>query len=272
MRGKTGSAPPAFTPSTLGANISAIVMENTDFNNDFDFSTNAIRGDRAAARNQQIAMSRLARSKWRRDPIKERLLFLTGTGCSKIESPEYVKYLEDILEDKHFEHESDVIKSLASLEKDREFLWRVKRDIDFAALEEASLEQERANRTAEEAEGQDGRGKLLSGPKEMNFYTIAPRTYGLDANRNVEKVKESHKENQRKNVASGKGYDRYTRLLDLNEQTVGIMKPMIVSQDAREMYVKSEAVIQDTMTVEEQEEEEREKEKENAKMATIAEE
>ena len=47
---------------------------------------------------RQIATSRLARSKWRRDPIKERLLFLTGTGFSHMESPEYVNYLEEILE------------------------------------------------------------------------------------------------------------------------------------------------------------------------------
>jgi len=234
-----------------------------------NFAFNAQRGDRMAAKNQQIAMSRLSRSKWRRDPIKERLLFLTGTGAAQTESPEYVNYLEDILEEKHFEHEASVIKSLASLEKDREWLWRVKKEVDFTKLEEGSLEAERTARAAAEAENQDRQGMLLAAPKEIKLYTVAARTYGLDANRNVEKVKESHWKKMRENVESGKGYTRYTRLLDLKEATVDSIKPLIASEDIRETYVKAEDIIQDMQTVEEQDEEEREKEREKKKKVQL---
>ena len=76
-----------------------------------------------------------------------------------------------------------MIKSLASLEVDREWLWRVKREVDFVDLEKQTLDGERAARAVAAAEQQDRQGMLLSAPKEIDLYTIAARTYGLDANR-----------------------------------------------------------------------------------------
>lgn len=225
----------------------------------------------AIAKNQQIAMSRLARSKWRRDPIKERLLFLTGVGSSQIESPDYINYLEGILAEKHQERESSVIKELASLEVDREWLWRVKKDVDFTALEKASLEQERAVRAAAAAEEQDRQGAIFSAAKEMDLYTIAARTQGLDANRNVEKVIASHEQKMRENAENGEGYIRCTWLLDLNERRVDVMAPLLAAKDAREVFIAAEDVIQDIPTVEDQEEEEAEEEAERKKDANEAE-
>ena len=46
---------------------------------------------------QVTSVDRLCVSKWRRDPIHERLLFLTGHAKHQIEDPEYVKHLDRIL-------------------------------------------------------------------------------------------------------------------------------------------------------------------------------
>jgi len=212
----------------------------------------------AMLKNQQIAMSRLARSKWRRDPIKERLLFLTGIGSSSVEIPDYVKYLEGILQEKHKERESLVVKSLAAAEVDREWLWRVTKDVDFTRLERKRLEEERTARAAANAEEQDRQGMLLAAHKEMDLYTVANRTYGLDAQRNVERVKENHYKVMKDNKENGVGYERYTWLLDLNEDRVEEMKALVEAKDARDVFVAAESIIQDIATVQDQEDEEKE--------------
>ena len=76
-----------------------------------------------------------------------------------------------------------MIRSLAAAEVDREWLWRVTKDVDFTALERKGLEEERTARAVATAAEQDRQGMLLSAHKEMDLYTIANRTYGLDAQR-----------------------------------------------------------------------------------------
>ena len=66
---------------------------------------------------------------------------------------------------------------------------------------------------------------------------------------------------------SGEGYIRCTWLLDLNERRVDVMAPLLAANDARNVLIAAEDVIQDIPTVEDQEEEEAEEEEERKKNA-----
>merc|ERR1719233_1935045 len=145
----------------------------------------------------------MARSKYRRDPIHERLLFLTGHSQHQIQNPDYVKHLDGILRAKHDEKESNRQSELAEAERDREWLWSVKYDLDFTQMEKATLEAHRVERKeAEEAE-LNRQDAMFSSAGKQTFYTIATRTHGLDGMRNVKELRQKHKDNIKNNIRRG---------------------------------------------------------------------
>lgn len=218
-------------------------------------ATNArINARKEARNNQQISTNRLARSKWRRDPIKERLLFLTGHGEAHVEDSDYVHHLERILAEKHSEKERMGTNALASLERDRAWFWRVKYDIDFDALEAASLAKHREERAIAMARAEGKQDAFFVAPTKQELYTIAPRTPGLNAERNIENVKKTHIDNMKQNMENGTGYCRLTRLSTLAERRDKELKEVIAATDCLDLYKQSEPVIGDVLTVDEQNE------------------
>jgi len=208
---------------------------------------------------QVTSVDRLARSKWRRDPIHERLLFLTGHSQHFIDDPDYVKHLDGILKRKHNEKENQIMAALAEVERDREWLWSVKYDLDFSVMEKASLDQHRVERKeAEEAE-LNRQDAMFSSAGKQTFYTIATRTHGLDGMRNVKELRQKHKDNIKNNIRRGIANPRCTWLLHSMENADKKMKTFLKAETASDLYLESEGVIQDTATLQEQEEEQEEK-------------
>jgi len=205
---------------------------------------------------QVTSSDRMARSKYRRDPIHERLLFLTGHSQHQIQNPDYVKHLDGILRAKHDEKESNRQSELAEAERDREWLWSVKYDLDFTQMEKATLEAHRVERK-EEAEAELNRqDAMFSSAGKQSFYSIATRTHGLDKMRNISQLKAMHEEIIKENVKKGLANPRCTWLLHTMENDDDALAELLAAETVNDLYLASEKTIQDTMTLAEQDEEE----------------
>jgi len=208
---------------------------------------------------QVTFVDRLARSKWRRDPIHERLLYLTGHTQHKVDDLDYVKHMDNILQTKHNEKMGRRIAALAEIERDREWLWSVKYDLDFSHMEQSSLEQHRVERQeAEEAE-LNRQDAMFSSAGKQTFYTVATRTDGLDKMRNIKELRETHRRKNQKNIEKGIAHPRRTWLLPCLENKDRDMEDFVKAETVSELYLASEQIIRDTAPVQDQLQQEEEK-------------
>jgi len=205
-------------------------------------------------KSQITSVDRLALSKWRRDPIHERLLFLTGHKEHQSHDPDYVKHLDSILQTKHDEKDAACMADLAETERHREWLWRVKYDLDFAEMEQESLDQHREERRdAAEAE-LNRQDAMYSSAGKQSFYTVAHRTHGLDKMRNIKALRAMHNDIMEDVVRKGLAHPRCTWLLHAIENEDQDLDQFLSAETILDIYLGSENVIQDTATLEEQNE------------------
>jgi len=208
------------------------------------------------AKHQKESTDILARSRWRRDPIKERLLFLTGHASHEVSDQEYVNHLDKILLDKHNEKERQTIHDLAELERDREWLWSVKYDNDFTAMEMASLNHRRKERADAAEYKLNKQDAMFCGAGKDALYTVAARTQGLDKMRNIKELRRTHEENIDNLIQAGLAHPRRTWLPQATELEDAALRRLLAAEVINDVYRESDTVIKDTMTLQEQEEEE----------------